>query len=411
MKKIITLLFILFFIPIYSQWTQQNSGTTEDLKKVFCITQDIVVVVGDGGTILKTSNGGLTWEHKMSGTTNDLREVQFPTTNLGYAIGNGILLKTVDQGENWSTIAIENSTYLSGLSCLTENVFFISGSNGLVMKTTDGGITFTEKSITTNQNVADIQFLNEQIGYSLVGFPDDLMSDKMLYKTTDGGNSWTILLNDPVDAFYFLSENNGFINIVNNGIHKTIDGGLNFINIGFSNLYEASIFAVNENLVWNIGMSPALCFCNYSCISKKELLPDSNYQQIDSCNEIPGLLFPFESIYFANETTGFMVGINGKILKNSNGINEYLSTNTFSKKQNLTIYPNPATSQITVSLTEITKQSFEIEITNMLGKKVYSQYYQPINNVSIDTKAFSKGVYFLTVIQQEKKETQKIIID
>lgn len=412
MKKIVTLLYLLLVIPIYSQWTLQNSGTTENLKDVYCIDANNVIVVGNGGTILKTTDGGTTWEHKVSGTTSDLRKVQFLTTTIGYAVGtNGTLLKTVDQGENWLNIDLGINTYLSGLTCLSENVFFISGSNGLVMKTTNGGITFEEKSITINQNVADIQFLNEQIGYSLVGFPDDLMSDKILYKTTDGGNSWTILLNDPVDAFYFMSENIGFINIVNIGIHKTIDGGSNFTNIGFSNLFEAAIFAINENLVWSVGATPALCYCTFSCISKRELLPDSNYQQIDSCNEIPDLLFPFESIYFANETTGFIVGINGKILKNSNGINENLNTNIFSKKQNLTIYPNPAKSQITVSLTEITTQSFEIEITNMLGKKVYSQSYQPLNNVSIDTKAFSKGVYFLTLIQQDKKETQKIIID
>jgi len=56
--------------------------------------------------------------------------------------------------------------------------------------------------------------------------------------------------------------------------------------------------------------------------------------------------------------------------------------------------PNFATSKITVSLAEMPTQSFEIKITNMLGEKVYSPSYQSINKVSIDTKAFSKGVYF-----------------
>jgi photosystem II stability/assembly factor-like uncharacterized protein len=413
MKKIITLLYLLLVIPIYSQWIPLNSGTTEMLNDVYCITQDIVVVVGNNGTILKTTDGGTTWIQKTSGTSSHLLKVQFPTTTIGYAVGSsGILLKTINQGETWSIIDVNVTNDLHGLTCLTENIFFISGDNGLVKKTTNGGVTFDENNINTNQIVIDVQFPSELVGYSLVGSLDYFSTDKMLYKTIDGGNSWAILLNESVDAFYFLNEDVGFINKANNSLNKTIDGGLNLQSIGNSNLFESDIFSLNENQVWDTGATPLLCNCTFQCISKREILQDTSFLQYDACNENYELLFPFlESIHFANETNGFAVGFNGRILKNSNGINEYLSTNTFSKKQNLTIYPNPATSLITVSLTELPTQSFEIEITNILGKKVYTQFYQPINNVNIDTKAFSKGVYFLTLIQQEKKETKKIIID
>ena len=64
MKKLKTIFLILLTMPIYAQWVQQTSGTGENLNDVYCITADIVVAVGDNGTILKTIDGGTTWVQK-----------------------------------------------------------------------------------------------------------------------------------------------------------------------------------------------------------------------------------------------------------------------------------------------------------------------------------------------------------
>ncbi len=60
MKTKILYLFLWFVIPIQAQWTQQNSGTTENLNDVYCISADTVVVVGNNGIILRTTDGGPT---------------------------------------------------------------------------------------------------------------------------------------------------------------------------------------------------------------------------------------------------------------------------------------------------------------------------------------------------------------
>lgn len=125
MKKIITLLFTILTMPLYSQWVQQNSGTSEFLNDVYCISENIVVVVGANGTILKTVDGGAHWIQKMSGTSNDLNKMHFINSNIGYATGsNGTLLKTTDAGENWSSITTNLTTNLTGLFCLNESTFF-----------------------------------------------------------------------------------------------------------------------------------------------------------------------------------------------------------------------------------------------------------------------------------------------
>jgi hypothetical protein len=54
---------------------------------------------GDGGTILKTNDAGVTWVSSPSGTTNDLESLSFADATVGYVCGNsGIILKTTNGG-------------------------------------------------------------------------------------------------------------------------------------------------------------------------------------------------------------------------------------------------------------------------------------------------------------------------
>ncbi|WP_027386562.1 photosystem II stability/assembly factor-like protein [Chryseobacterium gregarium] len=69
---------------------------------------------------------------------------------------------------------------------LNENVGWAArGGNGAVFKTTNGGVNWTQQTVSTatNQYYRNIEFLNEN-----VGFLGTLSSD--FYKTIDGGNSW-----------------------------------------------------------------------------------------------------------------------------------------------------------------------------------------------------------------------------
>jgi photosystem II stability/assembly factor-like uncharacterized protein len=55
--------------------------------------------VGESGTILKTSDAGLSWQPQQSGTVESLNNVFFLDTDMGFAVGsNGIILKTIDGG-------------------------------------------------------------------------------------------------------------------------------------------------------------------------------------------------------------------------------------------------------------------------------------------------------------------------
>lgn len=391
MKKILIILLILISIPFYGQWVQQSSTVTTYLRDVYCITEDIVIVVGEDGTILKTTDGGTNWIQKISGTKQDLSKVQFVNSNIGYIIGGGgTLLKTIDGGDNWFAIITGINAFLSGLSCVNENVFFISQNGGVIRKTTNGGDSFEILDDPLTTSTVAIQFLNETTGY--------IISYYNLYKTTDGGDSW-FLKYENIGSFYFLDEDIGFINAAD-GFSKTIDGGSNYIYLASVPFVMNKLFAPTENLVWGVTFDFLLN-------------GEPNYTmrfEIDSLGEFDMDVSEsplFNSIHFANPTKGYGV-IDQFIYKNSTGL---LGVDQLETKDNINIYPNPATNQISISLISNALKSFNIQISDSLGKEIYFKSYHSENKVLINTSSFAKGIYFLNISNNEKRQIRKLIID
>ena len=72
-----------------TNWILQTSGTTEILKSVFFTDADTGTAVGYGATILRTTNGGTNWFSQSSGISNSitLEDVYFLNANTGTAVG------------------------------------------------------------------------------------------------------------------------------------------------------------------------------------------------------------------------------------------------------------------------------------------------------------------------------------
>ena len=100
--------------------------------------------MGDFGTILKTTDGGLSWKTQGAPSFTGVFSVDFPFDAItGYAVGGTGILKTSDGGENWVDQDIN-----AGLSTVQFPVDvqtgFALGGGGAILKTTDGGTTFVE---------------------------------------------------------------------------------------------------------------------------------------------------------------------------------------------------------------------------------------------------------------------------
>ncbi|MFA7289990.1 MAG: YCF48-related protein, partial [Melioribacteraceae bacterium] len=104
----ISLFFFLFTITIYSQkgWEKQVSGTTEHLNGLYFIDTNHGFIVGNNGTLLRTTDSGTKWEKQSTGTSNDLSSISFVDLQNGFIWGsNKTFLRTKDGGATWHNLS------------------------------------------------------------------------------------------------------------------------------------------------------------------------------------------------------------------------------------------------------------------------------------------------------------------
>lgn len=167
-------------------WMTQTSGTSNNLNAVFMTGDNSGVIVGHGGTILTTSNGGTNWVSRNSNTSFDLFAVYFVNSNTGYAAGDvGTVLKTTNGGTTWNTLSTGiNASVLNGIYFSNASTGIISGWYGIIIRTTNGGSTWTQINSGTNVNLMALGFKNATTGLA-VGL------NGITLRTTNGGSSWS----------------------------------------------------------------------------------------------------------------------------------------------------------------------------------------------------------------------------
>ncbi len=274
MKKLTFLsFFILFFISTYGQWYQLNSPEEDDvyidvgffdelngylistwefyktdnggmtwtyipipdarsrLNDIFIMEEDILWISTDdnapgsfhnGGTILKSVDGGTTWEVKFDTEWYGPKEIFFLDGYHGWVTTDWEqVFRTIDGGETWLE-SEELPTYeIRGVHFVDENTGWICGGtvSMLIFKSTDGGLTWEQQfeEYPFSGGLWDIEFIDDQKGFACSG-------DRTLLMTEDGGENWEylassefegVLIGLPSDyAIYdieFIDQNRGWI--------------------------------------------------------------------------------------------------------------------------------------------------------------------------------------------------------
>ncbi len=122
-------------------WIDRPSGTTADLFAFVPGPYGSQLVVGDQGTILKSTDGGLTWESKPSNTSVALRSLSTSGQNANYMLvvgDDGVVMRSIDGGETWCFLHATTS-HLRGVEMVTNSVALVVGENGLILRTDNGG--------------------------------------------------------------------------------------------------------------------------------------------------------------------------------------------------------------------------------------------------------------------------------
>jgi photosystem II stability/assembly factor-like uncharacterized protein len=226
---IITFIIALLFLAsqVFAQgWVWQSSGTTRNLLGV-CFTDAYHgVVVGESGTILRTTNGGVIWNTQYSGVAQHLRSVAFADSSNGIAAGDGgLILRTTDGGNNWLTQSSGHVCRFNGVSYPSLSKAYVVGDSGIILTSSDAGNTWANQVSGNSNTLNSVSFVSKDIG---------VVVDGGVTRTTDGGMNWSYIrrwdancvgVSFKDDVIYLTDNYQGF-DYLNCRWAKSIDSGL-----------------------------------------------------------------------------------------------------------------------------------------------------------------------------------------
>lgn len=91
-------------------------------------------------TYYKNDKWWETWTHQISNLSLELNDVEFINENDGWIVGlGGVILHTTNGGTNWFVQGSNTSNDLFSASFYNQNIGWVAGDNGLVLTTENGG--------------------------------------------------------------------------------------------------------------------------------------------------------------------------------------------------------------------------------------------------------------------------------
>ena len=173
-----------------SEWnfTRLPDGDISKIFKGLAISQNRIIAVGGHGFmsgIIFTLDQNLEVVQNFD-FNNELSAVAHVRDNTWIAVGFGIVLKSDDNGETWNTLDITGD-FFKDIQFVSDQVGYILGQSGTILKTTNGGIEWEEiRSQSDFERVTGFNKFEFIDGNNAVIVADD----GQIYQSEDAGQSW-----------------------------------------------------------------------------------------------------------------------------------------------------------------------------------------------------------------------------
>lgn len=151
------------------------------------------------GMILFSADGGDTWVRQGMGSSAllgiDIQDIWAIDENNVWAIGsNNAILRTINGGQTWTRVQAPVNTanpVLMSISIVNKTNIWISGANGTVYNSTDNGGTWTmfDTAVFHNAALQGIWAISPEKVY-VVGQSGDVAGRGFIGYTLDGGVTW-----------------------------------------------------------------------------------------------------------------------------------------------------------------------------------------------------------------------------
>ncbi len=223
-----------------SGWSWGNPTPQGRTLQGIAFSGGVGYAVGNGGTVLSTSNAGSSWSGLTTGTTGNLETLQVLSSSTVVVGGGGGCITRISSNGGQTFTRIFNVAESScpepvaSFSFVSPQVGFLLLANGTLEATTDGGETFARKTGLPGTPSSSgggsgvgvaLHFLTSSVGIAFVNEPGSGLSSA--YTTPDGGVSWTPIAlpaGSKVTAVHFVDAKDAYA-IGPNTLLRSTNGG------------------------------------------------------------------------------------------------------------------------------------------------------------------------------------------
>jgi photosystem II stability/assembly factor-like uncharacterized protein len=347
-----------------------------------------------GASIVYTENGGDTWQQaSFDSVPASIGAVTFAGNYDGWATSGKGVYRTTDGGQTWNIIhqGVEDDFY--GISSPDAGHLFAYG-NGSIGKSSDGGSTWmdiTPEGVMGGYYTTAFQFSDSLTGY--MGLKKASDDAGRFIKTSDGGITWTDIFfdnNNAIKALDFPDPLNGIV-LQGSLIFITHDGGETWTESTASTADYVRMFDPQTALIASGGVRVAVSHDG-----------GANFNTVYTGNGN----WPFVRNYcFLDENHGFAAGYKGMIQRydaTTTGVEEIVNPSSALSRVPL-FSPNPANSRITI----LEKDFESILIMAMDGTTVLNLTGSGGNEINISS--LKPGIYMVVLQTNNEQIAQKLV--
>ena len=275
------------------------------------------------GTLFRTRDGGATWQGVGAGTITPMTRTSFISPKLGWAISEKNIYSTEDGGARW-TRQLRSENWLRAIAFVDEKNGLAVGAGGIIYRTAEGGVpsvdqgqvlcagsTCDEELLSTwdpvdsgtTSALTDIAFANDS-RFWIAG------ERGLVLRSTDGGVTWETV-DTGVDATLlsvaFASVDRGVVVGEDGTVLWTADGGRTWqpTDSGITSPLNGVAFA-GDATVWAVGDGGTVLFSGDSGVTWTSRTID------------PSLNSALDAVSF-DDAVGVIVGAEGTVWTTSDG--------------------------------------------------------------------------------------------
>jgi photosystem II stability/assembly factor-like uncharacterized protein len=394
-----------------SGWTSVQSPTKQKLYGVAYNNRDTVVAVGEAGTIIRSTDGGIQWKPVLNPATDALRAVAF-NGKTGLAVGiSGILLRTVNAGLNWTELPRVTHRDMYSVS-MNEFMDVMTGHEGYIYRSKDDGQTWQFKNSGTFDNLFGVSTSGlDGIAVGGQGAIAMTVDTARAFGLTVLGNQINLLSLSGVSmANDTLGWVTGYLQGTGGIVLKTGDAGFVWTRV---NISETDAI----DFLWGVAaLSPDFCTVVGSGGKIYNTQDHGRTWQVQPTSTTQTL----NGVAFSDESHGIAIGDSGTILRTVQGTvtgipenerHDINRSNAGLLRQN---YPNPFNSFTTIEFSVSSKAYTTLKIVNSQGITITTLLSEelPEGEYHADWtgSACPSGIYFYQLTSGSSTVTRRMVL-